>query len=139
MVRRDLKLGRTAMAARLMVKPNSYHKNENGQTFPNAKSLKILHNEFGISMEWLIFNQGPMYIKDLEAADQLKIHKERLQESDTRRQELSRQLEDAKKRLEPFAWIEEAGTEMKEFLQAMANDPQLRFEVLAHFFKHKKG
>lgn len=136
-VRQELKIGRTAMAARLLVKPNSYHKNENGETFPSAKSLKILHDEFGVSMEWLIFNQGPMYTRDLDAAGQLKIHKEKLQECNGRLQELSGQLEDAKKRLEPFEWLEEAGPELQEFLQAMSRDPQLRFEVLAHFFKHK--
>lgn len=136
-IRRELKLGRTAMAARLMVKPNSYYKNENGETFPRATSLRILHDEFGISMEWLIFNQGPMYTRDLDAAGQLKIHKEKLQECDGKIQELSGQLDETRKRMEPYEWLEKAGPEMNEFLQAMSQDSQLRFEVLAHYYKHK--
>lgn len=137
-IRQGLKISRAAMAARLMVTPSSYHRNENGETFPSEKSLKILHDEFGISMEWLIFNHGPMYVKDLDLHARFEIQKEQLKESEGGRQELSRRLEEAEKRLEPLTWLEEAGPEMKDFLDAMSADPQLRFEVLAHFFKHKK-
>jgi transcriptional regulator with XRE-family HTH domain len=119
------------MAARLGVKTNTYHKNENGETFPGAKTLNLLQEEFGISMEWFMFGRGPMYYKDILADPAAAIKKEG-------REELETALKEVSGKLEKFAWLEEAGPEMETLLLEMEKDPQLRFELLAYFYKYKK-
>ncbi len=63
-LRKLLGYSKIQMAARVGVTPSGYYRNEAGETFPNFKTLRMLCNEHDISMDWFIFNKGPMYFKE---------------------------------------------------------------------------
>ncbi|NIM13193.1 MAG: helix-turn-helix domain-containing protein [Candidatus Aminicenantes bacterium] len=98
------------MAAKMRIETNTYYKNENGETFPSLVSLDLLQQEFGISMDWLIFNKEPMYYQEKKP--------EKTEE-------------------EKPPPLEETMPEVKELLEHMAKDPLLRHEVLLNFYKYR--
>lgn len=110
-VREDLRFSRPEMAARLGIKPVGYYKNENGETFPSLRSLGRLQKDFNISMDWFIFNRGPMYFNE-------------------------KQSEGKGEAKAPGGG--EMTPEMKELFDGMEQDPLLRHEVLAYYYKYKK-
>ncbi|MCP5102815.1 MAG: helix-turn-helix transcriptional regulator [bacterium] len=111
-VREQLRFSPVEMAARMGIKAGSYYKNENGETFPGLRTLARLQKDFDISMDWLIFNKGPMNFKE-------------------------KQLE--KKGETKTPGIEKNTQEMKELFNQMEQDPRLRHEVLAYFYKYQEN
>lgn len=110
-VRDQLRFSRVEMAARMGIKPVGYYKNENGETFPGLRSLDRLQKDFDISMDWFIFNKGPMYYKEKQP----------------------------EKKEEPEVSGAAAMTpEMKELFHQMERDPRLRHELLAYYYKYKE-
>lgn len=105
-IREQLRLSRVEMAARMGIKPNSYYKNENGETFPSLRSLSLLQKDFDISMDWFIFNKGTIFFKEKQPG----------------------------KKEEATA---PGGIEMAELFNQMEQDPQLRHELLAYYYKYK--
>jgi transcriptional regulator with XRE-family HTH domain len=63
-VRRRLNYSRQEMARVLGLKSSGYFKNESGETFLSVTTLSRLQKNFDISIDWLLFNKGPMYFKD---------------------------------------------------------------------------
>jgi transcriptional regulator with XRE-family HTH domain len=131
-VREQLGYTRREMAQHLGITVNGYRKNESGECFPNTKSLFQLSTEYGISMDWLFFNNGPMYLKEMK----------RLQDLDKTEPELSHQLADCKAKLasleQETAEIRQATPEIKEMVIQMGQNPILFHELLLHFHQFVK-
>lgn len=114
-VRKGLNYSLEEMSRKLGVSKSGYYKNEGGITFPQLNTLHLLFHDFNISLDWLIFNQGPMYYKD-------------------KQQEI--ELAGSKKRNETLG-LEEKSPEVRELLDTMEHDPLLRHELLVYFYKYK--
>jgi transcriptional regulator with XRE-family HTH domain len=111
-IRKLLKFNRKAMAARLSIGVGGYNKNEYGVTFPNLHTLKVLQKDLDISLDWLIFGKGPMYFKAKE---------EKTKDTGTEPENLSAAMPD-----------------IKNMIEDMSKDPQLRYEVLGFYFRYRK-
>jgi transcriptional regulator with XRE-family HTH domain len=48
----------------------SYFKYENGLSFPNPYALKVMADNFDISLDWFIANKGPMFFKEKPLPEQ---------------------------------------------------------------------
>jgi hypothetical protein len=70
-----------------------------------------LRRDFDISMDWLIFNRGPMHYgeREPEKVDETK-----------------------------YLSLANLSPHVRELLETMARDPLLQHEVLVHFFKYKE-
>lgn len=131
-LRLELKYSRKQMAQGLGINLNSYYKNENGTSFPWIYSLYRLHKDFGISMDWLIFDYGPMYLKEKELE---KPSEEELAKA------LAIQTEEAKKAGQEEVkkpWWEESMPDARELLEFMAKDPLFRYKVFLYFYEYKE-
>jgi transcriptional regulator with XRE-family HTH domain len=111
-LREHLNYSRKRMAAFLGVTSNGYGKNECGINFPSIPTLKRLSKELNISMDWLIFNRGPMYIQEAPPAVNTEVAKK--------------------------PSLVEIIPDLKELLDYMEQNQQFRYEVLAFFYKYKK-
>jgi transcriptional regulator with XRE-family HTH domain len=110
-VREQLNYSIQDMARRLGLSHSGYFKNESGITFPKLNTLARLHEEYDISMDWLIFNQEPMHNKDRQPEQGEE--KETLDRGDV-------------------------SSDVRELLEYMDQDPLLRYEVLVYFYKYKR-
>jgi transcriptional regulator with XRE-family HTH domain len=63
-LREMLRISANSMAARMGVSRSSYDKYEYGGAFPSPLGLKVLANDFNISLDWLIAGKGPMIYKE---------------------------------------------------------------------------
>ncbi len=63
-VREMLRISPNTMAARMGVSRSSYDKYEYGGAFPSPIGLKVLANDFNISLDWLIADKGPVIYKE---------------------------------------------------------------------------
>ena len=114
-IREQLKHSPADMARRLGLSYSGYFKNESGITFPKVTTLHVLQDDFGISMDWLIFNKGPMHYKD-------------------RQQELRPEEKGTK-----TSRLEDRVPEVQELLDHMEEDVLFRHKVLVYFYEYKKG
>jgi len=106
-VRKHLNYTRQQMARVLGVHQSGYYKNEAGETYPRPETLLKLQRDYGISMDWLLSNKGPMF------------YKEKAREK------------------EKTSGLEERVPEVRELVDHMDRDPQLKHEILAFFFKYR--
>jgi len=116
-LREQLKYSRGEMAAHFGITKNGYERNERGETLPGIDTLNRLSKNFDISMDWFLFNKGPMYYKEKE-------HKE--------------EKPAEKNASETLLALQEVVPDVKELLDYMGLDPLLRYEVLVHFYKYKR-
>ena len=123
-LRRQLNYSRARMAAYFELSVSGYSKNENGETLPGLSTLRRLSDDFEISLDWLILNKGPKYFKEKEAPKQ--------EELDQEKQQQQKQVEEKVVRWEAVM------PDVKDLLEYMEQDPLLRHEVLAFFYKYKK-
>lgn len=112
-IREQLKHSPADMARRLGLSYSGYFKNESGITFPKVTTLHVLQDDFDISMDWFIFNKGPMHYKD------------RQQQLEEKTAKTSR--------------LEETVPEVRELLDHMEEDVLFRHKVLVYFYEYKKG
>jgi transcriptional regulator with XRE-family HTH domain len=63
-IRQLLKLTPLEMAKKLGITVACYYKNENGVTFPRMATLKMFQKDLDISMDWMLFEKGPMYYRE---------------------------------------------------------------------------
>lgn len=54
------------MADRLGVWRSTYVRNENGETPLSYKAMIAMVDSYGVSLDWLVVNKGPMYYKEKE-------------------------------------------------------------------------
>jgi transcriptional regulator with XRE-family HTH domain len=99
---------------RLGVSKSGYFKNEVGSNFPGLGTLYILQEDFNISMDWLIFNQGEMCLQ-----------KEQTEKAETN-------VEKKKNGAEAIH------PDLQELLDYMEQDRLFKHEIFVYFFKYKK-
>jgi len=62
-LRETLELSRNKMAGKINISRAAFQRNEEGQWFPEFSTLVKLSSVFGVSLDWLLVNRGPMYYK----------------------------------------------------------------------------
>jgi len=112
-IRESLKLSPWEMSKRLGIEVTTYYKNENQTSYPCYQSLKVLHNDFGISMDWFFFNRGPMYFKEKETITTVSPLQALISE------------------------LETTVPDIKEMLESMLRDGVFRHETMLNYFKYK--
>jgi transcriptional regulator with XRE-family HTH domain len=106
-IRKHLDLSKLEMAGRMGLSYEGYFKNESGVTLPGGATLNALQKNYNISMDWLLFEKGPMLFNDKPSPEQ------------------STRI--------PGKWSDE----LDELMSSMENDPQLMHEILVYFYKYK--
>jgi transcriptional regulator with XRE-family HTH domain len=124
-LREQLNYSREEMAAHCEVTESGLGKNERGDHLPQLDTLENLVKKFDASMDWLLFNKGPLFYKE-------KTQEEKQQPPEEKPPVQQKQPE------EKFPGLEQVMPDVKELLDYMAKDPLLKYEVLVYFYKYKK-
>ncbi len=107
------------MASKLGLSPSGYFKNEHGRRFPGLDTLNLLQRDWDISMDWFIFNKGPVHFKKKQPEPQPPAEPEK-----TAKETLT---------------LENVGPDVGELLEYMEQDRLLKHEVLVYFYKYKES
>ena len=119
---------RPQMASYLGLTSSGYNKNENGVTFPSLETLSRLSMADNISMDWFIFNKGPMEYSEKEKAEEIEALKKQL----AQKTESAPVREKVRK-----ATGAEVKAEIQELAEHMEAIPLLYHEILTHFQRFK--
>jgi transcriptional regulator with XRE-family HTH domain len=106
------------MAAHCEVTESGYTKNERGNHLPQLDTLENLVKKFDASMDWLLFNKGPLFYKEKKREENPPVQQKQPEEK--------------------FPGLEQVMPDVKELLDYMAKDPLLKYEILVFFYKYKK-
>jgi len=140
-LRKQLNYSIKEMAAYFGITVGAYYKNENGNFIPGIKSLYRLSTDHDISMDWFIFDKGPMKFTE---KNKMEVLEKELQAAREKVQELEKEKEiweESRKELERE--MEERGAgieitpEVKELLEHMVRIPLLYHGVLVYFQEFK--
>lgn len=110
-IRNEAGLTRRMMALKLGIHKKSYYKHECGVSLPCFETLHRLQTEFDISMDWLLFKNGPIHTKE----------KQTIVVEEKKTTDLENKFPDA-----------------RELLDAMEHDNVLLHEVMLYFYKYKQ-
>ena len=135
-IRKSLNLSPKQMAARLEVNRNTYYKNENGETRPGWKSLQILINTYKISIDWLLYNKGPIFINE-KVPNLSEIQAQRKNEKELLEQTVQN-LKESEENTKHFNTLKKLQPDIEPLMEAMINDPELRHDILLKFYRHQK-
>ena len=113
--------------------PNAYRKYERAKNFLSRQSMILLVEKFGISLDWLLFNRGPMYYREIE--DALRENKERKEQEKEPKKQPEPQV---KEPAVPEDAVIVTAPEIKELLQFMEGNPLFKHQLLTHFYNYKK-
>jgi len=113
-IRTSLQYSTSQMARKLGIANTTYYKNENEDSFPGFDTLNILQKECNISIDWLLFNKGPMYFS----------------EKNYTTPPLS-PLQQTTAELETIL------PDIKDLMDHMIRDEVLRYETMLNFYKYK--
>jgi transcriptional regulator with XRE-family HTH domain len=108
-LRQNLKETRSQMADRLGIWRSTYIRNENGETPISYKTMISLVNRFGVSLDWMVLNKGPMYYKEKEVKNE-----------------------------QPPNPLDSLNPDFKELIEHMERIPMLKHEMLLSFCKFKE-
>ncbi|MCX6579214.1 MAG: helix-turn-helix transcriptional regulator [Candidatus Aminicenantes bacterium] len=108
-LRQNLKETRSQMADRLGIWRSTYIRNENGETPISYKTMISLVNRFGVSLDWMVLNKGPMYFKEKEVKNE-----------------------------QPPNPLDSLNPDFKELIEHMERIPMLKHEMLLSFCKFKE-
>jgi transcriptional regulator with XRE-family HTH domain len=136
-LRLQKKLPVKQMAAQLGISPNGYRKYERSIYLPPLHLQVILAEQFGISLDWLILNKGPMYIDEIETA--VRENQQRKQHEPQKPVEIQ-EIEESTNRepvVPPDAMIV-TSPEIKELLRFMEDNPVFKFQLLSQFYRYKQ-
>ncbi|NIM12267.1 MAG: helix-turn-helix domain-containing protein [Candidatus Aminicenantes bacterium] len=109
-VRMQLGYSQKKMASYFGIQQSGYTKNEMGGSVPGLHTLIVLSSTFGISLDWLLCEKGPMYYKEKESSFHGGISE--IGPADVRK-------------------------DVKELLETMERIPLLCYQVLSFFQKFK--
>ncbi|MCP5051875.1 MAG: helix-turn-helix transcriptional regulator [bacterium] len=115
-IREVFELSQEKMAKKLGVTRSTYTRYETARLIPGRLTLKKLAFRLNISMDWLLFNKGPMLYKEKIAGTK---------------------GEDPKTAAETSPELELAMGDAKEMLGYMVKHPLFQFEMLTHFHRFK--
>jgi transcriptional regulator with XRE-family HTH domain len=155
-LRNETGLSIKEMAARLGITGDAYAKNERGLNIPNIETLRRLNQDFDISMDWLLFERGPMLYNE-KGKRELELEK-RVEEMTAAEAGLSnetaalrQEVEDLKSQLaEEYQKQEllreeqtnslEMNPEVRELLDYMKKDKVFFHRLMLNFedFKHRQ-
>lgn len=100
-LRKELNLTKKQMAEKLEMTFGGYSKYERGEAIPGVRTLNIIINKFGVSVDWLIFDKGPKFIVDQSRVSQLEKEVEQLKTAlDNQRKDCDTRLEEKNKKVE---------------------------------------
>jgi transcriptional regulator with XRE-family HTH domain len=147
-LRQHLRHSRPEMAARLKITVNAYGKNETGVNFPDLDSLHCLSVDFGVSMDWLLFGNEPMFIRERQKAvemeknaadmgkqfNDLKVEMEHLREQMSEKDNELLRLKDIAETVSNLT----LEPDMQELVDRMKQDPLLRHKILTDFYRFVK-
>lgn len=105
------------MGKKLELSQSGYSKNENGMTFPKLKTMYRLQVNFDISMDWLLFDRGPVHLSEREPKPEPRV-----------------EVVDKKRTID----LDDVSPDIGELLEYMARDRLLKHEVLSYFYKYKE-
>lgn len=108
-IRQNLKETRSQMADRLGIWRSTYIRNENGETPISYKTMISLVNRFGVSLDWMVLNKGPMYFKEKDVKNE-----------------------------PPTNPLDSLNPDFKELIEHMERIPMLKHEMLLSFCKFKE-
>lgn len=69
----ELNLSQAEMAETLGISRQQFNNIINGRSTFTQKNLEILHNRFNVNINWLLYNEGTMFINPKERAEIVKI------------------------------------------------------------------
>jgi transcriptional regulator with XRE-family HTH domain len=113
-IRIDLNVSDGNMADQTGVSRTSYARYLKGEMVPGALTLAKFSRAFGISLDWLLLDKGPMYLKE-------------------KLQELSSHFETENPNL-----MEINDEDTRKLVSEMALDPRFRHEMLLYFYNYKE-
>jgi transcriptional regulator with XRE-family HTH domain len=132
---------RKEMAAYFGISRAGYGKNEKGQSFPGIKTLFRLSEDHDISIDWFMFDKGPMYFKEKEKMKALETKaaelEDKVRELELEKANLEQKSKEQEKDLAEKTAVLEISPEMKDLVEHMNKIPLLYHEVLAAFQKFK--
>lgn len=132
-IRQHFGHSRQKMADALKISVGAYNKNENGINFPGFNSLYILSKDYGISMDWLLFNKGMMDYKKNE------IHLNELENKiDLLKTETAKSNEEKVPGITPEIKELLGWPEVIELLTFMKTEPKLYYKIMLFFQEYKK-
>jgi len=141
-LREQERWSQTEMASRLGITASGYHKNEKGENTPGIDTLQRLRELFDLSMDWLLFDEGPKCLKgknkkekELEQA-LAELKGELAAEREKHLRELQ-EKELQEKLLQEKAGAIEMNAEVRELLEHMGRIPMLYHEIMLHFERFK--
>jgi transcriptional regulator with XRE-family HTH domain len=105
------------MARKLELSRSGYYKNEGGLAFPRLETLDILQRNYDISMDWFIFNKGPVHFKEKQPESPPEPGKAEEKETPA---------------------TENISDDVRELLEYMDQDRLLKHEVLVYFYKYRE-
>jgi len=106
-IRKQLDYSIPKMAGALGLSYNGYYKNEINRAVPGGATMYSLQKNFNVSMDWLLFEKGPMFFKDKSQP------------------------------VETYLVNANQTPELLELLNAMEKNLQLKHEIMAYFYKFK--
>lgn len=106
-IRKTLGYTQEKMVTHFDIGRANYSRIEKGEVLPGATILNVLRAEFNVSLDWLITNNGRMFLRDRDkkGADRLDLG--------------------------------EYAVEIKELLVYMTKVPMVKHAVLSHFLEYK--
>ena len=117
-IREKLNYSLDDMARKTNLSSSGYYKNEAGMAFPNLYALNTLQRDMDISMDWLIFNKGPMFFQEKQPEPEPE--PEPVEEENT----LS---------------LENASPDVRELFEYLESDRLFKHKVLVYFYKYKES
>ncbi len=136
-IRQSLNLTKAEMGRRLLLNDKSYYKYETDERCPNTKTLKHFSQEYNISMDWLMFGIGGMY---LNVDENRRQQETALVETRAKMQDaLDQQAATEKRLLEAESKIKALTLkpEISELVDSMEKMPVLHHEIMAYFQRFK--
>jgi transcriptional regulator with XRE-family HTH domain len=118
-LRKHLNYSLEEMARKLGLSKSGYYKNEGGLSFPGLETLDCLQRDYDISMDWLMFEKGPMHFQEKQPEPQPEPEPEKVEKKET--------LD-----------LEELSPDVRELLEYMEGDRLLKHEVLVYFYRYKE-
>ncbi len=127
------------MADFLGMAPSTYSKYELGLNFFSMHTMRRISGKLDVSIDWLLFGRGAMYIKDNERRQkelekEVELLKGRL-EAERKKHEAQRKERESVPRESDSPRV--SNPEVRELLEVMDRVPMLYHEIMLHFQKFK--
>ncbi len=139
-LREEFGYSRKQMAAYFEVTRSGYHRNERGLNLPRLQSLHKLCFERDISMDWYLFDKGPMIYSEKGKAEELQDTVRELEKRNEELEKRNRELENEHNRekiMEAETTLTGLKPDVKELVTHMAGIPLLYYEIMAHYQRFK--